>query len=112
MKDVDWQKISTRKAVYQLKVSVLKRSKGLLKVEVEGEGHTFGNLMQEALLEDKTVDWAGYDQPHPLFSQSILTLRMKGEAQPEKALERASKKVRADTEEFIEKFNSAVKSEN
>ncbi len=96
----------------KLKVSVLKRSKGLLKVEVEGEGHTFGNLMQEALLEDKTVDWAGYDQPHPLFARSIITLRMKGESQPEKALERASKKIRADTEEFVEKFSSAVKSEN
>jgi len=92
-----------------LKINVLKRTKGLLKVEVEGEGHTFGNLMQETLLEDKTVDWAGYDQPHPLFRQSIITVRVKGEAQPEKALERASKKIRADTEEFIAKFGSAVK---
>ena len=73
-----------------------------MKVEVEGEGHTFGNLMQETLLEDKTVDWAGYDQPHPLFRQSIITVRVKGEAQPEKALERASKKIRADTDEFVE----------
>src|SRR5438034_10058372 len=68
--------------------------------------------MQETLLEDKTVDWAGYDQPHPLFRQSIITIRVKGEAQPEKALERASKKIRADTEEFVEKFSSAIKNEN
>ena len=95
-----------------MKINVLKRSKGLLKVEVEGEGHTFGNLMQETLLEDKSVDWAGYDQPHPLFRQSIITLRMKGESQPEKALERASKKIRTDTEEFVAKFQSAVKDEN
>ena len=95
-----------------MKVNTLKRSKGLLKVEVEGEGHTFGNLLQEALLEDKTVDWAGYDLPHPLFSKPTITVRMKGEGQPEKALERASKKIRADTEEFIEKFTAAVKSEN
>lgn len=92
-----------------MKVNVLKRSKGLIKVEVEGEGHSFGNLMQETLLEDKTVDWAGYDQPHPLFRQSIITVRMKGEAQPDKALDRASKKIRADTQEFVEKFSSAVK---
>lgn len=90
----------------------MKRSKGLLKVEVEGEGHTFGNLMQEALLEDRTVDWAGYDLPHPLFNKPSITVRMKGEAQPEKALERASKKIRADTEEFIQKFSSAVKTES
>ncbi|HZY93922.1 MAG TPA: DNA-directed RNA polymerase subunit L [Candidatus Bathyarchaeia archaeon] len=94
-----------------MKVNVLKKGKGILKIQVEGEGHTFGNLMQEALLEDKTVDWAGYDQPHPLFSQAIITLRMKGEAQPVKALERASKKIRSDTEEFIGKFGSTVKNE-
>jgi len=95
-----------------LKVQVLKKSKGFLKVEVSGEGHSFGHLMQDALLEDKTVDWAGYDLPHPLFNQPTITLRMKGEAQPEKALERASKKIRQDTEEFIEKFGSSIKNEN
>lgn len=95
-----------------MNVKVLKRSKGLLKVEIDGEGHTFGHLLQEALLEDKTVDWAGYDLPHPLFSQPVVTVRMKGEAAPEKALERASKKIRQDTEEFIEKFTAGVKSES
>jgi len=95
-----------------LNVKVLKRSKGLLKVEMEGEGHTFGHLLQEALLEDKNVDWAGYDLPHPLFTKPTITVRMKGEAAPEKALERAAKKIRQDTEEFIEKFTSTVKAEN
>ena len=95
-----------------MNVKVLKRSKGLLKVEVEGEGHTFGHLLQEALLEDKNVDWAGYDLPHPLFSKPTVTIRMKGEAAPEKALERAAKKIRQDTEEFIEKFSSSIKAEN
>lgn len=95
-----------------MKVNVLKRSKGLLKIEVEGEGHTFGHLMQEALLEDKSVDWAGYDLPHPLFNKPTITIRMKGEAAPEKALERAAKKIHQDTEEFIEKFSSSVKVES
>lgn len=94
-----------------MNVKVVKRSKGLLKVEIEGEGHSFGHLLQESLLDDKTVDWAGYDLPHPLFSQPIVTVRMKGEATPEKALERASKKIRENTEEFIQKFSSVVKSE-
>ncbi len=95
-----------------MNVKVLKRSKGLLKVEMEGEGHTFGHLLQEALLEDKSVDWAGYDLPHPLFTKPTVTVRMKGEAAPEKALERAAKKIRQDTEEFIEKFTSTVKAGN
>ncbi|MEK6919842.1 MAG: DNA-directed RNA polymerase subunit L [Thermoproteota archaeon] len=95
-----------------MNVKVLKRSKGLLKVEIDGEGHTFGHLLQEALLDDKTVDWAGYALPHPLFSQPVVIVRMKGEAAPEKALERASKKIRQDTEEFIEKFTASVMSES
>ncbi len=95
-----------------MNVKVLKRSKGLLKIEMEGEGHTFGHLLQEALLEDKNVDWAGYDLPHPLFTKPTVTVRMKGEAAPEKALERAAKRIRQDTEEFIEKFTSTVKAEN
>ncbi len=95
-----------------MNLKVLKRSKGLLKVEVDGEGHSFGNLLQEALMEDKSVDWAGYDLPHPLFSQPIVTVRMKGEGIPEKALERASKKIRQDTEEFVQKLNASVKTEN
>ena len=95
-----------------MNIKVLKRSKGLLKVEVDGEGHTFGHLLQEALLEDKTVDWAGYDLPHPLFTKPTVTVRMKGEAAPEKALERAAKKIRQDTDEFIEKFTSSVKAQN
>jgi len=94
-----------------LKVNVLKKSKGFLKVEVEGEGHTFEHLMQAALLEDKAVDWAGYDLPHPLFTRPIITLRMKGESSAEKALERAAKKVHQDTDEFIEKFSAAVTAE-
>ncbi len=95
-----------------MKLKVLKRSKGLLKVEVDGEGHTLGHLLQDALLEDKSVDWAGYDLPHPLFAEPVVTVRMKGEAAPEKALERAAKKIRQDTEEFVEKFGASLKSEN
>ncbi len=95
-----------------MNIKVLKRSKGLLKVEVDGEGHTLGHLMQDALLEDKTVDWAGYDLPHPLFSQPVVTVKMKGEGTPEKALERASKKIRQDTAEFIEKFTANIKTES
>lgn len=95
-----------------MKLKVLKRSKGLLKVEVDGEGHTLGHLLQDALLEDKSVDWAGYDLPHPLFSQPVITVRMKGDAAPEKALERAAKKIRQDTEEFVEKFSASLKNEN
>src|SRR3989442_15515935 len=71
-----------------MRVKVLKKSKGFLKIEVDGEGHTFSHLLQEALLSDKTVDWAGNDMEHPLFPRPTVTVRMKGDGSPEKAMER------------------------
>ena len=49
-----------------MKINILKKTKNELKIEIEGEGHTFCNLLQDALLEDKSVEMAGYDIPHPL----------------------------------------------
>lgn len=49
-----------------MKVKILKRTPSELKLEVEGAGHGFCNLLQKRLLEDENVDLAGYDVPHPL----------------------------------------------
>ena len=48
----------------------------------------------EKLIEDKTVEFAGYDVPHPLASSPIIYVRMKGDAKPEDALIKAVEKVR------------------
>lgn len=91
-----------------MKVKVLKRAKNELKLEIEGEGHTFCNLLQNVLLEDKDVEIAGYDLPHPLFSAPIIYIRMKGEKAPEKTLMRALDKIKDRTDDFLMKFNEAV----
>ena len=48
-----------------MKVKVLKKAANELKIEVEGVSHGLCNLLQKKLLEDKRVDLAGYDVPHP-----------------------------------------------
>ena len=91
-----------------MEVRVLSKSKNELKVEVVGEDHTFCNLLQNALLEDKNVEIAGYDQPHPLIRSSIIYFRTKREAPPEKALLNALSSIQEINKEFSDKFGKAV----
>jgi len=91
-----------------LNLKVIHRSKNELKLEIQGEGHTFCNLLQWVLLQDKGVEMAGYDVPHPLISSSVLYIRTKRESSPEKALARALTKVGEMSNEFLEKLDKAT----
>jgi DNA-directed RNA polymerase subunit L len=92
-----------------LKVKVLSKSEKELKVEIEGGSHGICNLIAKRLLEDKTVEFAGYDVPHPLASSPIIYLRMKGTGKPETALIKAVEKVREANEAFGEELNRVTK---
>jgi DNA-directed RNA polymerase subunit L len=92
-----------------LKVKVLSKSEKELKVEIEGGSHGICNLIAKRLLEDKTVEFAGYDVPHPLASSPIIYLRMKGNVKPETALLKAVEKVREANEAFGEELNRVTK---
>jgi len=92
-----------------VKIKVLKKTANELKIEVEGAGHGLCNLLQKKLLEDKSVDMAGYDVPHPLVSNPIIYVRMKGAAKPEDALKEAAEKAREDNEVFRKELEKALK---
>jgi len=91
-----------------MEVKVLSKSKNELRLEIIGEDHTFCNLLQNVLLEDKNVELAGYDQPHPLIRSSIIYVRTKREVSPEKTLLNALASVQELNKEFNEKFAKAV----
>jgi DNA-directed RNA polymerase subunit L len=91
-----------------MEVKVLSRTKSELKIEIVGEDHTFCNLLQNTLLEDKNVEIAGYDQPHPLIRSSIVYLRTKREISPEKVLLNALASIKELNKEFNEKFEKAL----
>jgi len=91
-----------------MEVKVLSKSKNELRLEIIGEDHTFCNLLQNVLLEDKNVELAGYDQPHPLIRSSIIYVRTKREVSPEKTLLNALANVQELNKEFNEKFAKAV----
>jgi len=92
-----------------LKIKTLKKTSNELRIEVEGAGHTVCNLVQKRLLEDVSVDLAGYSVPHPMSSSSVIYVRTKGDVKPEKALREAVAKARALNKEFGRELEKALK---
>jgi DNA-directed RNA polymerase subunit L len=92
-----------------MKVKILKKTENELKIEIEGEGHTFCNVVQKALLNKEKIDFAGYNVQHPLTSNPIIYLRTKGRTKPEVMLQEAVEEVQKDTEEFRTAFDKALK---
>ncbi len=91
-----------------MKVKILKRDSQEVKIEIEGEGHTFCNTLQKVLLEDKTVEMAGYDIPHPLTANPIVYVRTREQRKPEAALREAAQKLQQRNNEFREAFKRAL----
>jgi len=91
-----------------VKINVLQKSGKELKIEIEGGTHGLCNLIQKRLLEDKTVDFAGYDIPHPLASNPIIYVRMKRNVKPEDALIKAVEKVREANDAFGKELDHAL----
>ena len=92
-----------------MKVKVLKKEASELKIEVEGASHGLCNLLQKKLLEDEGVDLAGYDVPHPLASNPVIYVRMKGSAKPEAALIKAADEARQANNTFGKELKKALK---
>jgi len=91
----------------------LNKTQDEMHVEIIGEGHTFCNLLQNALLEDETVEIGGYSIEHPLVSNPIVYVKMKAKRKPEKrpetALKEAAERIRHRSREFRISFEKALK---
>jgi len=93
----------------KMKIKILEpRKEQELKIEIEGEGHSFCNALQKVLLEDETVEMAGYNLPHPLISNPIVYVRTKNQRKPEAALREAAQKLQQRNNEFREAFKRAL----
>ena len=92
-----------------MQVKVLKKSDNELKIEIQGSSHGLCNLLAKRLLEDKRVDFAGYDIPHPLALSPIIYVRMKGKTKPEDALLEAAEKVKEANDAFGKELERVLK---
>ncbi len=92
-----------------MKINVVKKSGNELKIEIVGGSHGICNLLTKRLLEDKTVEFAGYDLPHPLASSPNIYIRMKGKTKAEDALLKAVEKVRDTNDAFSKELDRVLK---
>ena len=77
------------------------------KITLEGEGHTFCNVLQSALLGDEGVEFVGYNVPHPLKSEATIYVRVK-KGSPKEALHKAAEFIRKQTDEFQKTWKEAI----
>jgi len=92
-----------------MKLNIVKEEEGYIEVEFGGEGHTLLNLLQTSLLEDPTVEMAGYTRPHPLMDRSRLFIRFKGKkVKPMEILKKAADNAEAKLNDFNEGLNQGI----
>ncbi len=91
-----------------MELKILKKEENELKLEIVGETHTFCNLLQNLLLEDESVEMAGYTIPHPLTASPIIYIRTK-KGKPTTALKRAIKKIKKINMDFTSAYEKALK---
>ena len=82
-----------------MKLRVIKKDKNFLEVVLEGEEHSFPNLLRETLLEDDDVEFASYVIEHPQLGNPKIIVRTKGKT-PEAAIKSALKKIEKKASEF------------
>jgi DNA-directed RNA polymerase subunit L len=92
-----------------LKINVLKSSDNEIKLEVEGAGHSLLNVLQKTLLEDESIEVAGYHVPHPLIDSGVLYVHTKEKQKPEDVILEATKKVLDLSKDFQKSFKKASK---
>ncbi len=83
-----------------MKLKVLEEKDNELKLEIEGEEHTFPALLAWALLKDPNVDFAIYDKEHPLVEKATLFIRTK-KGSPWTALEKTVKTIEDEFSELL-----------
>ena len=90
-----------------MKPRVIENERSALKIELGEESHSFPNLLRKTLLEESSVEFAGYNIDHPLLASPVVTLKTK-RRQANVVLREGLEKMLARTEEFRKKVLQAV----
>ncbi|HII61598.1 DNA-directed RNA polymerase subunit L [Pyrococcus horikoshii] len=95
-----------------MKIEVIKKEEDMLEFYLEGEDHTFANLLTEVLREDPHVKFVAYTIEHPITMARKPRFRVvtDGKVTPEKALEEAARKIFNRAKEVLDAWEKVVKS--
>ncbi|MCR4335678.1 MAG: DNA-directed RNA polymerase subunit L [archaeon] len=91
-----------------MKIDVIKNEKDYAEFILEGEKHSFPNLLKQKLLDNSAVEFVSYLVEHPNDKKAKFVLKTKGKT-PKKVLEDASKEVEKDLDEFEKNIKKTVK---
>nr|4QIW_L Chain L, DNA-directed RNA polymerase subunit L [Thermococcus kodakarensis KOD1]4QIW_U Chain U, DNA-directed RNA polymerase subunit L [Thermococcus kodakarensis KOD1] len=93
-----------------MRIEVIRREENLLEFYLEGEDHTFANLLTETLHENEHVTFAGYTIEHPITMARKPRFKVvtDGKITPEKALEEAAQKIFDRAREVLEAWKAAI----
>ena len=91
-----------------MKINITKREKGLIELDLSGEGHTLLNLLQMSLIEDKKVEMAGYSKPHPLMDRSRFFLKLKRGDDVLGVIKKATENADGKLDEFLAQFEKSL----
>jgi DNA-directed RNA polymerase subunit L len=92
-----------------VRVRVVEKDANKLVLEIEGEDHTLGNLLEKTLLADERVDFASYENPHPLENKIILTVVTRGGANPIDVIREALKSIIDEAKDFQSRFAAEIR---
>ena len=90
-----------------MNVTIKEEKKKRIVFEIEGESHTFCNMLKAELWNDPEVEVATYRLKHPLISKPEFLVETKGE-EPRKAVLAACKRLHKLNASVAEKFNDAL----
>lgn len=91
-----------------MKLEILKSEKDHAEFIIEGERHTFPNILKQKLLERKDVEFVSYILEHPTDNKAKFVLKTRGKT-PKKVLEEATKDIEKDLTDFEKKVVSSLK---
>lgn len=74
--------------------------KNVMKFEIEGEDHTFANILVDTLQDMKEVKIAQYDVKHPKISSPDIYLETKEKKKPNEVLKKATDQIKETIEEL------------
>ena len=63
-----------------MNIKVIEKSKNKLLFEIEGETHTFCNILKEELWNDDSVVVSAYKKQHPLVGTPTMIVETKGKS--------------------------------
>ncbi|MBW2992623.1 DNA-directed RNA polymerase subunit L [Candidatus Woesearchaeota archaeon] len=91
-----------------MEVKILEDKKKRIVLELEGEDHTFCNLIKKELWNDSHVKVAAYNIDHPMIGKPKMIVETDG-GDPRKALTDAAKRVEKDLDKFKSEFSKNIK---